>query len=618
MTHILIVDDKEENLYYLQALLTGNGCTVDIAHHGAEALVIARQSLPDIIVSDLLMPVMDGYTLLRHWKADARLKQIPFVVYTATYTEPEDERLAFSLGADAFILKPAEPEDFLAQVLHVKSRVSVISPLLPNVPIEDENGLLKNYSETLIRKLEEKTLQLEQTNRALEQDIAERKAAEDKVQLLAFYDPLTHLPNRRLLLDRLQHTFALSTRHHNHGAVLFIDLDQFKTLNDTKGHKVGDLLLVEVSKRLQSCVTDGNTVARLGGDEFVIILEELSEEAAQAAVQVKTVCDKILKVVSQVYSLDGFEYHTSTSIGITLFQNQEIGVDELLKRADIAMYQAKGAGRNTMRFYDPAMQAALEARTALGNDLHRGLTENQFVLHYQPQVDAHHDLLGAEALIRWLHPQRGLVSPLEFIPLAEEMGLITLIGQWVLETACAQLKRWEAHPQTSKLTLAVNVSARQFHQSNFTEQVHQTLLKHEIKPDRLKLELTESVVLDNIEDTIIKMQALRKVGVRFSMDDFGTGYSSLSYLTQLPLDQLKIDQSFVRNLGVNNRDAVIVQTIIGMASNLEIEVIAEGVETKEQWLFLEQHGCGMYQGYLFGKPCPIEEFESALNPSRLM
>lgn len=613
MTHILIVDDKEENLYYLKALLTGHGCTVDTAHHGAEALVIARQHTPDIIVSDLLMPVMDGYTLLRHWKTDSRLKQIPFVVYTATYTEPEDERLAFNLGADAFILKPAEPDEFLAQVLNVKIRVTTGSALVPNLPSNDESNLLKNYSETLIRKLEEKTLQLEQTNRALEQDIAERKAAEDKIQLLAFYDPLTNLPNRRLLMDRLQHSYALSARHHNYGAVVFIDVDHFKVLNDTKGHKTGDLLLVEVSKRLQKCVSEGSTLARLGGDEFVVILEELSEEPAMAAIEVKIVCDRILKAINEVYWLDGFEYHTSASIGVCLFKQQETSVDELLKRADIAMYQAKGAGRNTMRFYDPAMQATLEARTALGNDLYRGITQQQFVLYYQMQVNWDRRIVGAEVLLRWQHPERGMVSPLEFIPLAEETGLIVILGQWVLDTACKQLKQWESNELTSKLSLSVNVSARQFFQPDFVEQTYQTLLKHAVKPELLKLELTESIVLDNVEDTIVKMQALKKIGVSFSMDDFGTGYSSLSYLTQLPLDQLKIDQSFVRNLGDSNRDAVIVQTIIGMARNLEIEVIAEGVEAEKQRRFLESHGCTLYQGYLFGKPCPLAEFEAALS-----
>jgi diguanylate cyclase (GGDEF)-like protein/PAS domain S-box-containing protein len=384
------------------------------------------------------------------------------------------------------------------------------------------------------------------------------------------------------------------------------------TLYSSGADSIGDLLLIEVTSRLQTSVREGDTVARMGGDDFVVILEELSEEAAQAVIQSEAIAEKIRAAIRLPYELKDYEYHCSASIGISLFRNLEISVDELLKRADTAMYQAKDAGRDTLRFYDADMQAALEDRAALEKDLHSAISENQFRLYYQMQVDHGGHVRGAEGLIRWLHPQRGLVSPVQFIPLAETTGLILLIGQWVLETACVQLKAWEANPHTRDLQLAVNVSARQFRQPHFVEQVQQTLGRHEIDPDRLKLELTESLVLDNINDTIVKMQALKQVGVHFSMDDFGTGNSSLAYLTQLPLDQLKIDQSFVRNISVKPNDAVIVQTIIGMANNLGMEVIAEGVETEEQRVFLEQHGCALCQGFLFGRPVPIKEFEASL------
>lgn len=615
MTHILIVDDKEENLYYLQALLTGSGYVVESAHHGAEALVKARQNPPQLIVSDLLMPVMDGYTLLRYWKADPKLKTIPFIVYTATYTEPEDEKLALSLGADSFILKPSEPEDFLARFRQVLTQGTVAVPEPPEESDANESDRLKDYSVILIRKLEEKTLQLEEANQVLKQDIARRKAAEDKIQHLAYYDLLTNLPNRRLLIDRLQHTLDVSARHHNYGAMLFIDLDHFKTLNDTKGHNVGDLLLIEVAKRLQSCVRVGDTLARLGGDEFVIVLGDLSEDASQAAIQAEAICAKIISVINLPYYLDHYLYHCSTSMGVCLFHNQEITVDELLKRADIAMYQAKNAGRNTLRFYDPAMQATLEARAALESDLRSAITENQFKLYYQMQVDHSGRTHSAEALIRWLHPHRGMVPPLQFIPLTEETGLILPIGQWVLETACAQIKAWEKDPVTCDLQIAVNVSAYQFHDHGFVEQVSEMVNRYGIKAGRLKLELTESLVLDNVEEAVVKMNALRDFGVLFSMDDFGTGFSSLSYLTKLPLDQLKIDQSFVRNMCSNHRDAVVVQTIIGMANNLGIEVIAEGVELESQRAFLEMHQCKLCQGYLFSRPLPLEEFEDKLRNS---
>ena len=351
-------------------------------------------------------------------------------------------------------------------------------------------------------------------------------------------------------------------------------------------------------------------MARLGGDEFIVIVGELDGARSTATQQAEAVSEKILAAISQPYLLKGYDYHSSTSIGVSLFINRDSTEAELLKRTDTAMYQAKSVGGNTSRFYNPAMQAALEVRTALAYDLHRALAEKQLSLYYQIQVDRNKQVFGAEALLRWLHPRQGLISPVEFIPLAEEMGQIIAIGHWVLETACAQLKSWQTVPHLQDLQLAVNVSIRQFFQPDFVAQVKAILEKFGIDPGKLKLELTESAVMDDIDDTVVKMHALRACGVHFSLDDFGTGYSSLSYLTQLPLEQLKIDQTFVRNIGVKESDAVIVQTIIGMAGNLGMEVIAEGVETEAQRAFLEQHGCRRYQGFLFSKPLPLAEFES--------
>jgi diguanylate cyclase (GGDEF)-like protein/PAS domain S-box-containing protein len=439
-------------------------------------------------------------------------------------------------------------------------------------------------------------------------DITQRKEAEEQIHQLAYYDALTNLPNRRLLLNRLSHAMTASARSGEHGVILFIDLDNFKTLNDTKGHDIGDMLLIEAARRLQSCVRGGDTVARLGGDEFVVMLGSLSAEAEQAAAEAKAAGENIRESLGQPYYLRDFEHHSSCSIGISLFRAHDISVEDLLKRADTAMYEAKTAGRNALRFFDPHMQAVLEARVLLETDLHYALSEQQFELFFQIQVDAANQPIGIEALLRWMHPTRGLVMPAEFVPLAEETGLILPIGQWVLETACAQIKAWETHALAGGLQLAVNVSARQFHQPDFVERMCETLKRTGADPARLKLELTESVVLGNIADTVAKMHELKRIGVRFSMDDFGTGYSSLSYLTQLPLDQLKIDRSFVRNLGIKHSDAVIVQTIIGMAGSLGIEVISEGVETNEQRAFLERAGCMAYQGYLYGNPAPLEEF----------
>lgn len=443
-------------------------------------------------------------------------------------------------------------------------------------------------------------------------DITDRKKAEDEIHSLAFFDPLTRLPNRRLMRDRLQHALTSSARHNTHGALLFIDLDNFKTLNDTRGHDIGDLLLIEVAGRLQTCTRTDDTVTRLGGDEFVVVLENLKEDARQAAIEAELVGDKICRTLSQPYTLNGFEYHNTCSIGIGLFHDSSLSVDELLKRADTAMYEAKRAGRNSVRFFDPAMQAVLEDRANLESDLRHALKNRQFVLHFQAQVDDSYRTISAEVLLRWVHPERGIVSPTQFIPVAEETGLILPIGQWVLESACKQLKAWETDPLAGELELAVNVSARQFRQSDFVDQVRRVLESTGAMPGKLKLELTESLVLDDVEDSIMKMEALRAIGIRFSMDDFGTGHSSLTYLKRLPLSQLKIDRSFVHEIAVDQNDAVIVQTIIGMARNLGLAVIAEGVEASEQLGYLQNYGCPAFQGYLFGKPAPYEIFMQML------
>jgi diguanylate cyclase (GGDEF)-like protein len=441
-------------------------------------------------------------------------------------------------------------------------------------------------------------------------DVTDIRLASVEIEKLAFYDSLTHLPNRRLLIDRLEQAMASSGRTGRQGALLFVDLDHFKTLNDTLGHDIGDMLLQQVAKRLESCVREGDTVARLGGDEFVVMLANLSEKAVEAANQVEIVAQKILHALNQAYRLAAHDYRSTPSIGVTLFRGHQSAIDELLKQADIAMYQAKRAGRNTVRMFDPAMQAAITARSAMEVDLRKALLEREFILYYQPQVDASDQVIGAEALLRWHHPERGLISPAEFIPLAEETGLILPLGQWVLETACAQLAAWAAMPQTAHLSLAVNVSARQFSLPHFVQQALAVIEQTGVPPAQLKLELTESLLLDNAEDVIAKMRALKDHGVSFSLDDFGTGYSSLSYLKRLPLDQLKIDRSFVRDILIDPNDAAIARTVVALGQSLGLAVIAEGVETVAQRDFLAANGCLTYQGYLFSPPLPREEFEA--------
>ena len=445
-------------------------------------------------------------------------------------------------------------------------------------------------------------------------DITEHKAAEDAIKHLAFYDQLTGLPNRRLLHDRLRHALAFSARNGVGGALLFIDLDNFRTLNETLGHNIGDLLLQQVAKRLEQCVRKTDSVARLGGDEYVVMLEGLSCEPLEAAAQTKIVGDKILAALSQAYRLGMQDYRSTPSIGAALFGEDPQPIDELFKQADIAMYQAKKDGRNMLRFFDQQMQDAVNARAILERELATALQNGQFRLYYQVQMDSARKPLGAEALIRWDHPERGLVFPAEFIPLAEENGLILPIGQWVLDMACAQLKIWQQDANTRDLVLSVNISSQQFRQSDFVPQVLSVVKRHQIDASRLKLELTESLLLDNIEETIVNMNALKAIGIRFSMDDFGTGYSSLQYLKRLPLDQIKIDQSFVRDIETSSSDNAIVQTIIAMAKSLNMSVIAEGVETRQQRQLILDGGCTDYQGYLFGKPMPIDEFNELLKP----
>ena len=444
---------------------------------------------------------------------------------------------------------------------------------------------------------------------AVKEDITAKRAAEDTINSLAYYDPLTRLPNRRLLLDRLQQALASSTRNGRYGALLFIDLDDFKTLNDTLGHDIGDLLLQQVAQRLVTCVREGDTVARLGGDEFVVMLEDLGAIAQEAATRAEAVGEKIILTLNQIYQLGNYPHHSTPSIGVNLFVDHQGSIEDLLKRADLAMYQAKAAGRNTLRFFEPEMQAAVTARAAMEAGLREALLKGEFLLHYQAQVDKATGLTGVEALVRWRHPQRGLVSPAEFIPLAEETGLILALGQWVLETACAQLAAWAGRPEMAHLTVAVNVSARQFHHKDFVDQVLAVLDHSGAKPQLLKLELTESLLVDDVEDVIAKMTALKVRGVGFSLDDFGTGYSSLSYLKRLPLDQLKIDQGFVRNILVDADDSAIANMVIVLAHSLGLAVIAEGVEIEAQRDFLSRQGCNSYQGYLFSRPLPLDEFE---------
>ncbi|ADE12252.1 bifunctional diguanylate cyclase/phosphodiesterase [Sideroxydans lithotrophicus] len=586
-THATPMPDANGNI----SLLLGITRDVTASMHAKQQLRIAAtafESQEGMLVTDAvgaILRVNQAFTRITGYTADEVIGKNPRILNSGRH--------------DAYFYKEMwerikRTGEWEGEIWNRRKNGDVYPEHLTITAVKDAGGNVVNYVATLM-------------------DITASKASEEEIRNLAFFDPLTRLPNRRLLQDRLQQALASCGRSGKSGAILFIDLDNFKNLNDTLGHDIGDLLLEKVAIRLSSCVREGDTVARIGGDEFVVMLEDLSDNILDAAEQTESVGSKILASLNVPYQLGIHTYDNSPSIGATLFNDNHNSIDELLKQADIAMYQAKKAGRNTMRFFDPRMQQSLSARLALELELRKAIEKDQFQLYYQIQVDETHRPLGAEALLRWMHPEHGLMAPAEFIPMAEETGLIVPIGWWVLETACTQLKAWEKDPLTRNLVLSINVSAKQFHQPDFVDQVQAAVDHYGIDPALLKLELTESILLENVDTTIKRMSALKKTGVGFSLDDFGTGYSSLQYLKRLPLDQLKIDQSFMQEITSDSSDMAIVSTIIAMAQSMQMGVIAEGVETEEQRQLLLRKGCNHFQGYLFSKPVPVEQFEKLLH-----
>ena len=454
-------------------------------------------------------------------------------------------------------------------------------------------------------------------------DITQRKIEEEEIEYLAFYDPLTQLPNRQMLMERLKRALSQNDTQTNNepanvsGALMFIDLDNFKVLNDTLGHATGDMLLCKVATRLGACVRLSDTVARLGGDEFVVMLESLPDDVTAATEYSRGVAQRILLALSQIYDLAGYQHECTCSVGVTLFSKREQNMGDLFKQADLAMYQAKASGRNSLCFFDPAMQAVVTANAAIHSDLRQSLRMNEFLLYYQPQVGLGGHIFGVEALMRWQHPERGLVYPNDFIAQAEESGLILPLGKWALEIACAQLAQWAKRQETSHLYVAVNVSVRQFRHPEFVDMVMMTIKDAGINANRLKLELTESLLATGIDVTIAKMGMLKEAGVTLSIDDFGIGYSALSYLKYLPLDQLKIDRIFVKDILTDPNDAAIARTIAGLAQSLGLGLVAEGVETEAQRDLLARFGCDCYQGHLYCPAVPIETLEIFMHQHNL-
>ncbi len=566
--------------------------------HELRIAAAAFESQESFMVTDansIILRVNNGFTALTGYTANEVVGKNPRLLSSGRHSKEFYETMWKTLLTERF---------WQGEIWNRKKSGYVFPEWLCITAISNSFGEITNYVAT-------------------SNDISQRKADEDRIRQLAFYDELTKLPNRSLLFQRLNLALNTSQRYQHYGALIFLDLDHFKILNDTLGHTLGDQLLIEVSKRLSDCARDIDTVARLGGDEFIIILEHLDENKSAATEQVQDSAEKIRRAISECYLLDvdvsgngissTIEYHTSCSVGFVLFLGIAVIADDLLKYADLAMYHAKKMGRNQISAFVPEMQKALIERTQLEADLRQSIFEgNEFVLFYQAQVSNDGKILGAEALIRWHHPQRGRVSPADFIPLAEETGMIVALGTWVLRKGCETLAAWAKQPKTAHLKLAINVSSRQLAQENFVELVKEILIQTGIDAQLLKLEITESMLVNNVDEAIAKMHELKALGVKFSMDDFGTGYSSLSYLQKLPLDQLKIDQSFVRNLSFDNNDSAIVKTIVNLGENLALNIIAEGVETQTECDYLTNLGCFIFQGYFFGRPLPLDEFERSV------
>ena len=608
----------------LRRVLVAANYEVSIGRNGAEGLSMAQSRRPDLIISDVTMPIMDGFDLCQAIRSDASLNTVPVILLTAM-TGVEDVVRGLNAGADNYATKPYDAPRLLDRVQEALARPSKVAqetklPLIAEIdgevvdvnagPQQMLNLLLTTYSNALEQNKLLLTAQDQLTtlNSQLKEDVAQKGKA---MHQLSFYDVLTGLANRRLLLDRLKETLDSCSRGHHHGVILEINLDNFRLVNDTKGQDVGDQLLIDIAERLPSILGPQDTLARLGRDEFVLVADCLNRDKALAAQEAAALAERVLQIIRIPFQLGHEEYLCKASIGIAVFGENDASVPDLLKHANVAMFEAKRTGRNRAQLFDASMQAQVEERFKLENQLRLAIP-GELILMYQAQVNSSGEVFGAEVLIRWLHPEMGMVPPNKFIPLAEDTELILPIGRWVLMTACQQIKKWEDHPCKNRLVLAVNVSAKEFHQPDYVEQVLRTLSFTGADPTRLKLELTESILATDVDDVVAKMNTLKTKGVSFSLDDFGTGFSSLTYLKKMPLDQLKIDQSFVKDVTSNSNDASIVRTVIALGQGLGLAVIAEGVETEQQRNFLISNGCLQFQGYLFGRPVPLKQFEEAI------
>lgn len=583
---IMIVDDNPNNLRVLSGMLQQAGYRVRPARSGALALRSIQSSLPDLVLLDIRMPEMDGYEVCRRLKSDARTGEIP-VVFISALHEAGDKVDAFRAGGVDYIVKPFQIEEVLARVQ-------------THTELSRARCALRSSRDELERQVEERT-------RAL-------RASYQRIEHLAYHDDLTALPNRRAFIGRLDRELGHLKRRAGVGAVLFLDLDRFKNLNDALGHTIGDEFLVRAGARLHRVLGEGDFLCRWGGDEYLILLPMPGTDPASAAATAREVAQRLLEAVVEPTEIRGYDLQRTASVGIALFSDRSVESEDLIKQADMAMFEAKKAGRHCIRFYQAPMQEAVQRRLLLERDLRQALDRDELRLVYQPQVSGDGTLIGVEALVRWQHPVRGMIMPGELIPVAEDSGLIVPIGEWVLATALKQLDAWQCHaPARERLrTLSVNVSSRQLSERNFVDRAVRAIEQSGVDPRRIELEVTESIFLADMADTSAKLSRLRALGARIAIDDFGTGYSSLAYLKRLPLSRLKIDRSFVQDVHRDPQDAAIVGTIIAMARNLKLEVIAEGAESREEVEFLREAGCDAFQGYYFGRPMPADDIAALL------
>lgn len=671
---VLYVEDDADIRRHLSEFLRRRVGKLYIAANGQEGLELWRQHRPEVVVTDIMMPVMGGLKMAELIQREN--PSVPIIVTTAL-NETESFLRAIDLGIDKYVIKPINTELLLHAIqksawgvkagLEIQLAATVFDASSDAIFITDSDNRIisvnaafceiTGYSAQEVigqtpailnsgrhdagfyhalwrdlletgrwngevwnrRKNGEIFAELLTINAvsnyrgeishyvSIFADITEHKQTEEHVRHLAHYDALTNLPNRTLFNDRLGQALINAQRDKGKAAVMFLDLDRFKNINDTLGHGIGDLLLQEVAVRLTGCVRQGDTVSRLGGDEFVVLLPELNDEK-----DARLVAQKLLNAAAFPIVLEGHELHISASIGISYYPMDGANAEALMKNADVAMYRAKEEGRNNFQFYHASMNARSFERLAMETSMRYALNRGEFDLYYQPRFALPEGrIVGAEALIRWNHPDLGLVSPGLFIPLAEETGLILPIGEWVLEQVAAQGKAWQ-QAGFPPLSLAVNVSARQFRRVDFAAKILQILRNSGFDPHYLELELTESTLMTHAEENIETLKKLSALGIRIAIDDFGTGYSSLSYLKRLPVDILKIDRSFVSEVPDNRDGVAIVEAIIAMAHSLGLHIIAEGVETAEQLEFLQMRKCNEIQGYHFSHPLPVEQFEQLL------